>query len=244
MKETDTMKLKSIDVGKPAPLLRRVNGQEKFVGKANVAWFKLSEFIQRGEKERALNLLRLLTHSLSDQAFLKKLEADIWFSFDKIQAESYYNNAAHLYKENGKVVEALIVYELLAKRYPETINYIEKVIQLSGQLKWNHKKELFESKLYKTFLIIGKVEKAFTQFTSIEKQLKDADIFAFHRAFVVAALTHKYTEQKLIGNSLYKALEGLLRSGEDKELQQFLEETKALNGMWHKDAIAYLKEQA
>ncbi len=60
--------------------------------KYNVAWYKLAEFVVRKEKERALSLLRLLTHSFNDQALKDQLEGDLLRSFDdhKNASEKYF----------------------------------------------------------------------------------------------------------------------------------------------------------
>ena len=65
--------------------------------KQNVAWFKLAECVGRGEKERALSLFRLLTYSIEDRAFTKKLEADILVFFEESGALIPYLQAAHLF---------------------------------------------------------------------------------------------------------------------------------------------------
>ncbi len=60
-------------------------------GKYTIAWFKLAECVSRGEKERALGVYRLLSHSLDDSALVCQLEGDIFLSFnDKQQAVTNY----------------------------------------------------------------------------------------------------------------------------------------------------------
>jgi hypothetical protein len=41
---------------------------------ACVAWFKLADLITRKEKEKALNLYRLLSHSFEDRAYALQVE--------------------------------------------------------------------------------------------------------------------------------------------------------------------------
>ena len=210
--------------------------------KANVAWFKLAEFVSRGEKERALGLYRLLTHSLDDPAFIKKLEAELISHFDVQEAEALYVDAAVLYKKRGQPEEAALIYEELTRLRPQNLTYLEKLIFYSGELGWKEKSFLNRKKLYLLFLESGKVEKGLELYKSLEKSLKDADKFKFYQAFTLAALTHKYTEQKHIKNYMQKALDSFLRMGYEKELQQFVAGIKALNTVWHKDAVAYLKK--
>lgn len=209
---------------------------------SNVAWFKLAEFIRRGEKERALSLYRLLTHSIADESFLKKLEADIWFSFSPKKSESFYNEAAHAYVKVGQNVEALSVFELLVARCPANGMYCEKVILLCDQLGCKDKKKQYQKKLYQTFLKNGEIEKGLKQFELLEKQLKDADAFDFHKQLVLEALKHNFAEQEIIKTSLQKALDGFMRTAQKVELQKFLSLLEELNQVWHKDAVAYLSK--
>ncbi len=103
------------------------------VGEKSVAWFRLAECINRGEKERALNLYRLLTHSFHDPAFIKKLEADIIATFDKELAVKEYMHAAHVYCKRGDAKEAVLIYQLLVDLFLQT-HKITKVTELLDQL--------------------------------------------------------------------------------------------------------------
>lgn len=209
---------------------------------SNVAWFKLAEFIRRGEKERALSLYRLLIHSISDEPFLKKLEADIWFLFSPKKSEVYYHEAAHAYLKADKKMEALFIFELLGERYPVSSQYYEQVIRLAGDLDDQEKKKNYQKKLYQSHLKNGAIEKGLALFKELEKQLKDADTFTFHKELVLQALKHNYAEQKVIKTSLQKALDGLIRTAPKADLQQFLSLVEELNQAWHKDAVAYLSK--
>lgn len=210
--------------------------------KANVAWFKLAEFVGRGEKERAFGLYRLLMHSLEDPAFIKKLEAELLSSFDEEESEKLYVDAAILYKKSGQPEEAALIYEHLIRLQPKNYIYVEKLILYSVELGWTGKAFLYRKKLYLLFLEKGKVEKGLELYKTFEESLKDVDRFAFYQAFTLAALTHKYTEQAQIKTFMEKSLDSFLRMGYDAELQQFVSAIKALNSVWHKDAVEYLKK--
>ena len=54
------------------------------LGKTSLAWFKLAEFVTRGEKERALSIFRLLAHSIRHDALVVQLEGDILLAFDDV----------------------------------------------------------------------------------------------------------------------------------------------------------------
>ncbi|MFC1842538.1 hypothetical protein ACFLYU_02675 [Candidatus Dependentiae bacterium] len=82
--------------------------------KYSLAWFKLAECVSRGEKERALGVYRLLSHSIGDDALACQLYGDLFLCFkDKDSAVERYTQAAHSYKKQNKIIEAIAVYEHL-----------------------------------------------------------------------------------------------------------------------------------
>ena len=104
-------------------------------GKYTIAWFKLAECVSRGEKERALGVYRLLSHSLDDSALICQLEGDIFLSFnDKKQAVTNYYQAAQLYKKDNRILESAAVYEHLLTIQPEDKKYRTVIIHLYNQL--------------------------------------------------------------------------------------------------------------
>ncbi len=82
-------------------------------GSASVAWFKLAELIARKEREKALNVYRLLSHSLQDRAYALQLEGDILWSLDDRGAIERYKQAAYLYQKDKRWIEAIAIYENL-----------------------------------------------------------------------------------------------------------------------------------
>jgi len=103
--------------------------------KYTIAWFKLAECVSRGEKERALGIYRLLSHSLDDPALVCQLKGDIFLSFnDKQEAVTHYYQAAQLYKKDNRILEAAAVYEHLLTIHPEDKKYRTIIINLYNQL--------------------------------------------------------------------------------------------------------------
>lgn len=207
----------------------------------NIAWFKLAEFVTRGEKERALGLFRLLTHSLADRAFIKKLEAEILASFDDEQAYSEYIQAAHLYRTNGQSVEAVSIYETLVIFQPDRSEYWEKIISLFNELGHKEKTTQYQKQLCSLFLSQERVDKAIAVFEKMDG-LDDVERLFFLQAIVLNAVKNRYPQQVVITSYLQKVLEGLLRFAGEVELNRFLTSLEALNAVWYKDAVAYLKE--
>ncbi|MBA3954177.1 hypothetical protein H0X48_02565 [Candidatus Dependentiae bacterium] len=109
--------------------------------KYTVAWFKLAEFVARKEKERALGIYRLLTHSLHDQAVAYQLEGDLLFSFADAKALDSYTKAAELYEQQGKYIQALAIYEHFITLNPLEVSYAQKLFFLSCLLDQENKKK-------------------------------------------------------------------------------------------------------
>ena len=107
--------------------------------KYNVAWFRLAECVSRGEKERALGVYRLLSHSLDDPALVVQLEADILWAFNDKQALEKYQEAAELYKKDQRMLEAASVYEHLITMKQESVEYLGNLIELYDHLSFDQK---------------------------------------------------------------------------------------------------------
>ena len=102
-------------------------------GSHNIAWFKLAEFVTRGEKERALSVYKLLMHSVADQAFAHQLEGDILLAFDDAAAVDRYHNAANIYKKQKNYQKAIAVYEHVASS-KQDLNNLQALIDLYEHL--------------------------------------------------------------------------------------------------------------
>lgn len=87
--------------------------KETVQNKRSLAWFKLTEFVVRGEKERALGIYRLLALSIDNKAFAQQLEGDLLLAFDDPVAEEKYLEAAQLYLEAQQPAIAVAIYEHL-----------------------------------------------------------------------------------------------------------------------------------
>jgi len=113
-------------------------------GNSTIAWFRLAELVSRGEKEKALNLYRLLAHSFDDRAYVLQLEGDILASFDDKSAIDCYVHSAFLYKKEQKLVAAVAVYEHLLTLQPSNYDYLHNALEVYAALDWREKlKERF-----------------------------------------------------------------------------------------------------
>jgi hypothetical protein len=99
--------------------------------KHTIAWFKIAECVSRGEKERALGVYRLLSHSFNDNAMARQLEADIYCSFGETeQAISLYQQAMEAYIKSQRFLEAAAIGEHLVVLQPAEMSLHRKLIQL------------------------------------------------------------------------------------------------------------------
>jgi len=102
----------------------------------SVAWFKLAECVSRGEKERALGVYRLLSHSIDDQAFKYQLEGDLLLSFnDMTQAAERYLQAIHSYKQTGRLFEMAALYGHLITIQPNKYDHHMHMVNIYHELK-------------------------------------------------------------------------------------------------------------
>ncbi len=82
-------------------------------GESSIGWFRLAELVEGGEKEKALNLYRLLSHSFEDRGFAIQVEGDILWAFEDNDALEKYQQAAYLYRKEKRTSAAIGIYEHL-----------------------------------------------------------------------------------------------------------------------------------
>lgn len=103
---------------------------------ASVAWFKIADLITRREREKALSVYRLLSHSFHDKAYALQLEGDILFFLnDEKAAFEKHKQAAFLYQKEQKWVHAAAIYEqlwTLDRENPELIAHLLMFYALIG----------------------------------------------------------------------------------------------------------------
>ena len=95
----------------------------------SVAWFTLFQFILRGEKEKALNIYKLLSRSINDHALILQLKGDILVAFNDLEAQSLYLESIKLYLAQHKINEAISIYEKLIL-IKEDSKYLTKLLNL------------------------------------------------------------------------------------------------------------------
>jgi len=129
------------------------------VDKYTIAWFKLAEYVARGEKERALGVYRLLCYSFDDKAFACQLEGDILWACNDTNASDKYFQAAQLYRADAKILQAAAVYEHLVTLHPDCIEHVQSLVELYTMMNDTTKMKLYGDKLVELQRKSDQVEK-------------------------------------------------------------------------------------
>ncbi|MFH1461755.1 MAG: hypothetical protein ABIF12_02315 [bacterium] len=116
-----------------------------------IAWFKLADLISRKEKEKALSLYRLISHSFENKAYTLQVEGDILWSMEDKRALERYTQAAYLYKKEKNLIASIAVYEHLLTMEPQNFDYLKTLILFYLFLSWPEK---FEENYLKAFFLL------------------------------------------------------------------------------------------
>ncbi len=206
--------------------------------KYNVAWFKLAEFVARGEKERALGLYRLLIHSFDDKALAAQLEGDILLSFNDQAAVEKYAFAAQCYEKEGKLTEAALVLEHIFILQPEADETIKKLVGLYEQLGNKNRYIDILIVLAKKLIAQRHFDELKTTLSGIESLPTSAQAKIYQE--VVTNLCQIKVSNEISRFYLETALDFFILQAEDS-LNQFLESIKAVQEDLYQEACAYLK---
>ena len=115
--------------------MERQQGQNE----RSLAWFKLADLIARGEREKALSVFRLLSHSLTDQAYVLQIEGDILWFMDSSASIEKYNQAAFLYQKEKRWIEAIAIQEHLLTMRPNACDALAILLVLYALVDWPEK---------------------------------------------------------------------------------------------------------
>ena len=207
-------------------------------GNCSVAWFKLAECVSRGEKERALAVYRLLSHSIGDEAIALQLEGDILHSFGDNEAEERYLGAISLYQRDGRTIEATAVYEKLVHSLPAREDYAMPLIDAYLWLGWKWKAlgvaEEATMRLYE--------EKGFDPavkfINKLEQWFKDHDLVPCRKTLVLRSLDDgEYDPEELLAQSAKIVEAPGLELGEEGT---FLDSVKSVDPKFHELLLGVL----
>ena len=206
--------------------------------KYNIAWFKLAECISRREKERALGVYRLLSHSFDNAAIVHQLEGDIMLAFNEQErAVEKYAQAAQLYEQQDQPMQAIAVYDHIITLVDCSAS-VEKMIDLYAQL--NDHQRMF--KYIKRFCHHLLKKQEMVQLLSI---LQKFNLNLAQKGGLLVELTLASLHDTNINRQIKLQLIGqtIERLMHDRHvLQQFLAKLKAVDEMAYKHACACVQE--
>ncbi|NDD55768.1 hypothetical protein EBZ39_18205 [bacterium] len=105
----------------------------------SVAWFKLADLIARGEREKALSVFRLLSHSLADKAYVLQIEGDILWYMDDTASIEKYRQAATLYQKEKRWINAIALQEHVLAMRPDSFEPLATLLLLYALVDWQEK---------------------------------------------------------------------------------------------------------
>ena len=195
--------------------------------KYTIAWFKLAEFVHRGEKERALGMYRLLAHSLPDEAFAAQLEGDLLLAFRDDRALDAYNRAALSYERVNKAAQAAAIYENILALMPGVLDYMVKIIQLySGLKNWVKIEQWMREFLsWSIRHQRGEYAHAFLDNAALTHEQK----IELHDYFIMQWLVADYQNQEIMQNILMHIVDGYADDTHSYKLANFLARVEAVN---------------
>ncbi len=210
--------------------------------KYNVAWFKLAEFVVRGEKERALGLYRLLVHSFDDRALAFQLEGDLLLSFnDAAAAKEKYFCAAEAYKLVGRFIEAAAVYEHLHMLSPDQEELSFNLLMLYQELQISIRFAIILKQLCELYLKKDEFDKVIALLEKYELLLEMNQKAAIY-SLITLDLVKKQKNSEQIDTFLSKAVDFLMLSADAQQLPNFLMKLDALSANYYKKALQFIKE--
>lgn len=210
--------------------------------KYNVAWFKLAEFVSRGERERALCLYKLLAHSFDDYALAAQLEGDILLAFNDIKGACHrYRDAAQQFKDAKRFIEAAAVYEHILL-LETTSDDLLAIIALYEQLSINSRMLEHCKDICNYFIMLH-------DFNSVKKFLQDwaiklsEDYQAQLYAAVSIALVKNKADYGLVIEFLRKTIQLLLTDKTNSLLNPFLSTLEVLDEDYYWFAAEQVQEK-
>lgn len=215
------------------------------VEKYTIAFFRLAEYVARGEKERALGVYRLLSHSFDDVAFARQLEGDILLSFCDETAHDKYFQAAQLYQKDMRLRQAAGVYEHLVILQPKEAQYMHNLIGIYQQLDAPLKAKKHAIALLDTVtrhVNIPVIAQALAMYDALFSPLECAQ---FHEKFIYAVIKSKYPELSIVQRNIEYVIDTLIALRHEDDLMHFFTMLHALDGNLYLYAHKYhaFKEQ-
>jgi hypothetical protein len=199
--------------------------------KYSVAWFKIADFVTRGQKERALGLHRLLAHSIGDNALNLQLEGDILLSCNDNRALEKYQAAALYYQKEERLCQALAIYEHILLLRPGCSQTILFLIALYNRSAQYHYAEQYAQLLVYTLAQAKKILLLISLIQEMdfepERALKEIIMPTVKELLLCSAITRE--EIMVFAKAL---IDRLLQPHSVNLTQHFLHELTSINKEW------------
>lgn len=211
-------------------------------GKYTIAWFKLAECVARGEREKALGVYRLLSHSIDDPAYALQLEGDIFWTFNDCDAAvEKYHEAALLYKNSQKYSQALSMWEHITLLIPYHIRSLEALFDLSLALKYQTKIPYYFELLYNAYESSHCYEKMLIALSVMTPHWNLLEQIEWYRKTTVL-LIHQIPEaHELVTKNLRITIDLHMKHDNAELLSLFSSTVKAISNRYYQEIIWYLQ---
>lgn len=212
--------------------------------KYSVAWFKLAECVSRGEKERALGVYRLLSHSFDDPAFACQLEGDILFSFeDEAGALLKYREAIRLYQRADRLLEAAAVCEHVITLVPTKYEYMRLLVDLYARLSMTSKVITYLHMLFA--LALGNDDAVMARITleELDQYTQPQETLVERQELVFMYLRNADLEIAPLLPHIEIIVNGAIEVGDQALLQQFLARLEMASQTCFTHVRHYLEKQ-
>lgn len=212
--------------------------------KITIAWFKIAEFVTRGQKERALGILRLLAHSLDDSALTSQLEGDVLLSFNDLSCEHKYQDAAEKYLKSERMQQAIAVYEHLVSLVPHQYIYREQLLYL-----YTHTKNIRAWARHAKMMLIEYIKKfdyqQINHLVAYARTQSNVHMLVEIVLFAMADLMqnngqHKDLYKQVFQHILEQTTQELLERGDDESVAQLCNTVQVLDMDLHQFVLQLL----
>lgn len=157
-----------------------------------LAWFTLAECIANNQKERALGLYNLLSHSFEDHAFSQQLKADLLCAFDYENAMQVYEQAAQLYRQSGRLASVVAIYEHIILQFLPQTDVFEKLAQAYQELGDKSRTLFMLKQLVEKAIKIGRTNEIAHMLSQI-RTLLDDEIYEQFNVLLAPHIKQKIT---------------------------------------------------
>jgi|SRR5579859_560360 len=210
--------------------------------KYNVAWFKLAEFVSRGEKERALAMYRLLSHSIVDQAFVRQLEGDLLLAFNDEQACERYAQAVAYYAKENRITEACSVYEHMILLEPHTMQSLDRLAELYKSLEKEQRIIQATQHLMRWLMNKREFSKVSSFLQKVDDLKAESPFTVIHQELVQNWLKIENPPTDSIMVHIKKTIDYYFSIKQQKALQTFLMTLKMLHSFLYQEACLYMQD--